>query len=112
MKKDDYGFKKRQLLYKILKNLGKVTENDDLNKFGKLNETYTSLCKDLFGSHTPSGTEGWDWDIARNYLTYVSQYKNFYMHDRIKKEEYDSKVEEYWGKYLKMLEKLKKVYLR
>ncbi len=104
--------KNRMTLFRILKELGKVTELKDLKKFTLLNQTYTSLSKNLFTRKTPKGTEGWEWDIARNYLTYILQFENFYSHGRITKIKYEKTVKKFWLEYLRKLEEIRRKYLK
>ena len=92
--------------------MGKAAKLNDIKKFNQLNVTYVSFFKNLFGRKTPKGTEGWEWDLARNYLAYILQYESFYSQKRIDKKEYENKTKQYWFKYLKILEGIKKEYLK
>lgn len=59
----------RKSLYKVLLKLKKLAVKGDLRKFQELNKrAYLKIMGILFDRGFREGTEGWEWDKARNLL--------------------------------------------
>ena len=111
MKEDQLKIILKKKLYGKLEELKKATKKVDINRFKKLNRVYTKLHEQIFGSSTPKGTEGFDWDNARNQLTYVLSSLTSITHRPEKEEFYRLQASKWFNEAEEQINALKK-YLK
>jgi|SRR3989344_956913 len=98
----------RKKLYNILNDLIRVTKKGDIVGFNRLNMIYSSLMTNIFGKKTLKGSEGWEWDYARNQLAVILNLKEPFGNEKINKENYNNMVHSAWRRALDGFEALKR----
>lgn len=98
--KDD----RKKQLHIILEHLYKASEDENIDDFNKLSEPFNKMMVEIFGrSPWKHGTEGFEWDEARNGVMVIFTAKDVYK-DR---EKFEIEKKAQLVKALKRIEKLK-----
>jgi len=91
-------------LYKTLEKLIVLAQKEDLSNYMKLKREYNKIYSLVFDMNSD---ESFKWDLVRNKLDGIFTFKNYFLHKKISKVNYEENKKIYLKEAMEMLEELK-----